>query len=125
MFLCLSVSVFPEDHDQEKTSESVITETGKDKDPSTEEMKKKAEAVKKKNKKDKIFLMGLVMLRLNWTGVKGDDLRFRYSDMGLPADFSTRERASLMVDGTFGDGFAKVGNDCKSRSQHHKASRWQ
>lgn len=55
-------------------------------------------------KKDKIFLMGTAMYRLNWTNVEGNDIRFRYSDLGLPADFSTRERASLMVDGTFGDG---------------------
>lgn len=53
-------------------------------------------------KKDKLFLMGMGMLRLNWASVKGDEIRFRYSDMGLPADFSTRERASFMVDGTFG-----------------------
>jgi len=68
-----------------------------------EYIREKKDAEKKK-KKDKIFLMGLAMLRLNWTGVKGDEARFRYSDMGLPADFSTRERVSLMVDGTFGDG---------------------
>ena len=48
--------------------------------------------------------MGLGMLRLNWTNVEGDEIRFRYSDLGLPADFSTRERASFMVDGTFGHG---------------------
>ncbi len=55
-------------------------------------------------KKDKIFLMGTAMYRLNWTNVEGNDIRFRYSDLGLPADFSTRERASLMIDGTFGNG---------------------
>lgn len=55
-------------------------------------------------KTDRLFLMGMGMLRLNWTGVKGDEIRFRYSDLGLPTDFSTRERASFMVDGTFGDG---------------------
>ncbi len=58
----------------------------------------------KKKKKDKFFLMGMGMLRLNWAGVKGDEIRFRYSDLGLPTDFSTRERASFMVDGTFGNG---------------------
>lgn len=57
-----------------------------------------------KAKKDKIFLMGMGMLRLNFTKVKGNDIRFRYSDLGLPTDFSTRERASFMVDGTFGKG---------------------
>ncbi len=54
--------------------------------------------------KDKIFLMGIGMLRLNWTEVEGNEIRFRYSDLGLPADFSTRERASFMLDGTFGGG---------------------
>jgi len=53
---------------------------------------------------DKLFLMGIGMLRLNWTEVEGNEIRFRYSDLGLPADFSTRERASFMVDGTFGGG---------------------
>ncbi|MCP4217615.1 MAG: SH3 domain-containing protein [bacterium] len=57
-----------------------------------------------KKKKDKIFLMGMGMLRINWAKVSGDSIRFRYSDLGLPTDFSTRERASFMVDGTFGDG---------------------
>lgn len=59
--------------------------------------------------KDKVFLMGLGMVRLNWTGVRGDAIRFRYSDLGLPADFSTRERASFMVDGTLGDGRWDIG----------------
>jgi hypothetical protein len=54
-------------------------------------------------KKDKIFLMGMGMLRLNWASVEGNEIRFRYSDLGLPTDFSTRERASFMVDGTFGN----------------------
>ncbi len=57
----------------------------------------------KEKKKDRLFLMGMGMLRFNWASVKGDEIRFRYSDLGLPADFSTRERASFMVDGTFGD----------------------
>jgi hypothetical protein len=55
-------------------------------------------------KKDKLFIMGLGMLRLNLTNVEGNEIRFRYSDLGLPADFSTRERASFMADGTFGNG---------------------
>jgi hypothetical protein len=55
---------------------------------------------KKEEKKDELFLMGVGMLRLNFTSVEGDAIRFRYSDLGLPADFSTRERASFMVDGT-------------------------
>ncbi len=55
-------------------------------------------------KKDRIFLMGMGMLRINWTSVEGNEIRFRYSDLGLPTDFSTRERASFMVDGTFGHG---------------------
>jgi hypothetical protein len=54
--------------------------------------------------KDKLYLMGIAMLRLNWASVKGNEIRFRYSDLGLPADFSTRERASFMVDGTMRDG---------------------
>ncbi len=53
-------------------------------------------------KKNKIFLMGIGMLRLNWTKVKGNEIRFRYSDLGLPADFSTRERASFTVSGKYG-----------------------
>ncbi|MCK4760809.1 MAG: hypothetical protein KAW12_01325 [Candidatus Aminicenantes bacterium] len=61
-------------------------------------------AEKKQEKKDRIFLMGLGMLRLNWTSVKGSDIRFRYSDLGLPTELSTRERASFMVDGTLGHG---------------------
>lgn len=62
------------------------------------------ETMATKEKKDKIFLMGMGMLRLNFTKVEGNDIRFRYSDLGLPTDFSTRERASFMVDGTFGHG---------------------
>jgi len=58
----------------------------------------------KKKKKDKIFLMGMGMIRANWTKVQGDEFRFRSSDLGLPSDLSTRERASFMVDGTFGNG---------------------
>lgn len=53
---------------------------------------------------DRIFLMGIGILRLNWADVRGDELRFRYSDLGLPAELSTRERASFTVDGTFADG---------------------
>ena len=67
-----------------------------------EELKEENKAQMKK--KDTLFLMGMGMLRLNWASVKGDAIRFRYSDMGLPSDFSTRERASFMVDGTFGRG---------------------
>lgn len=55
-------------------------------------------------KKDKFFLMGIGMLRLNWAKVEGNEFRFRYTDLGLPSDFSTRERASFMVDSTFGHG---------------------
>lgn len=55
-------------------------------------------------KQDRIFLMGIGMLRFNWTSVEGNEIRFRYSDLGLPSDFSTRERASFMVDGNFGHG---------------------
>lgn len=60
--------------------------------------------IQEKKKKDKFFLMGMGMLRLNFADVAGDEIRFRYSDLGLPTDFSTRERASFMVDGTFGGG---------------------
>lgn len=55
-------------------------------------------------KKDKLFIMGMGMLRLNWAKVEGNEIRFRYSDLGLPTELSTRERASFMVDGTFGQG---------------------
>lgn len=58
----------------------------------------------KQKVKDKFFLMGLGMLRLNWTNVEGDAIRFRYSDLGLPTELSTRERASFMINGTFGNG---------------------
>ncbi len=58
----------------------------------------------KQQKKDRLFLMGMGMLRINWASVEGNDIRFRYSDLGLPTDFSTRERASFMVDGSFGHG---------------------
>ncbi|HSQ35472.1 MAG TPA: hypothetical protein VLQ89_05720, partial [Candidatus Binatia bacterium] len=54
--------------------------------------------------KDKLYLLGIGMLRLNWASVKGNQIRFRYSDLGLPADFSTRERASFMLDGTMNHG---------------------
>ena len=57
-----------------------------------------------RRRQDRIFLMGIGMLRFNWTSVEGNEIRFRYSDLGLPSDFSTRERASFMVDGTFGQG---------------------
>jgi hypothetical protein len=54
--------------------------------------------------KDKLYLMGIAMLRLNWASVQGNEFRFRYSDLGLPADFSARERASFMLDGTMNHG---------------------
>ncbi len=57
-----------------------------------------------RRKQDRIFLMGMGMLRLNWASVAGNEIRFRYSDLGLPTELSTRERASFMVDGTFGQG---------------------
>jgi len=81
--------------DIEKKNPSVLKKSIKS------EKKKKEE---EKKKRDKIFLIGLAMLRLNWTDVLGDRIRFRYSDMGLPAEFSTRERASLMLDGSIGNG---------------------
>lgn len=58
--------------------------------------------------KDRIFLMGMGMLRLNWASVRGNEIRFRYSDLGLPTELSTRERASFMVDGTLGHGRYKI-----------------
>ncbi len=73
-------------------------------DDRNKQAKKKAPQKKRVKKKDKIFLMGMGMLRLNWTKVEGDEVRFRSSDLGLPADLSTRERASFMVDGTLGHG---------------------
>ncbi|MCP5047952.1 MAG: SH3 domain-containing protein [bacterium] len=88
------------------------TGTGKTQEPG-ENVKKeparqtgtRAEKPKPKaKKKDKLFIMGLGMLRINWASVKGNAIRFRSSDLGLPADLSTRERASFMVDGTFGHG---------------------
>ncbi|MGE5343471.1 MAG: hypothetical protein ACM3SY_18535 [Candidatus Omnitrophota bacterium] len=60
------------------------------------------QSVREVQKKDRLFIMGLGMLRINWADVKGNELRFRTSDLGLPADFSTRERASFLIDGTFG-----------------------
>lgn len=63
-----------------------------------------AEAPARQAQKDRLFLMGIGMLRINWTDVRGNEIRFRYSDLGLPAEFSTRERASFMIDGTFGGG---------------------
>lgn len=57
------------------------------------------------NSKNKIFLMGIGMLRLNWTKVKGDEIRFRYSDLGLPANFSTRERASFTLSGSLDNNY--------------------
>lgn len=100
-----------------KTEVQVKTEEKQEPPPKAEtrvkeekEEKPKPKAAKpiaakpKAKKKDKIFLMGLGMLRFNWASVKGNEIRFRYSDLGLPADFSTRERASFMVDGTFGHG---------------------
>jgi len=60
------------------------------------------------NRKNRLFLMGLGMLRLNWADVRGDDIRFRYSDLGLPTDFSTRERASFTLDGTLEGGYTEV-----------------
>jgi len=62
------------------------------------------EPQQKQEIKDKLFLMGIGILRINWANVHGNEIRFRYSDMGLPADLSTRERASFMLDGTFGHG---------------------
>ena len=66
-------------------------------------------AAKQVKKKDRLFLMGVGMLRLNWAEVEGDAVRFRYSDLGLPADLSTRERASFTLDGTLGNESWKVG----------------
>ncbi len=62
----------------------------------------------KDEQKDRFFLMGLGMLRINWAKVQGDAIRFRYSDLGLPADFSTRERASFTFDGTFEQGLTRM-----------------
>jgi hypothetical protein len=61
-----------------------------------------------KEQKDRFYLMGLGMLRFNWTKVQGDVIRFRYSDLGLPADFSTRERAAFTFDGSFENGLTEV-----------------
>jgi hypothetical protein len=61
-------------------------------------------AQSEERKKDRFFLMGVGMIRFNWTKVKGNEIRFRYSDLGLPPDFSTRERASFVMDGTYGGG---------------------
>jgi len=83
-----------------KTEPTAVQE----KKDATNQTPQKSVVKNKKKKKDKLFLMGIGMLRLNWTKVEGNKIRFRYSDLGLPADFSTRERASFMVDGTFGDG---------------------
>ena len=63
-----------------------------------------------KKQKNKLFLMGIGMLRLNWTKVKGDEIRFRYSDLGLPTDFSTRERASFTLNGILGNNFKVDGH---------------
>jgi Bacterial SH3 domain len=71
---------------------------------SDQEQTKQTTAKANAKKKDKLFIMGMGMLRFNWAKVEGNEFRFRYSDLGLPTDFSTRERASFMVDGTFGDG---------------------
>jgi len=84
----------------EKKTGFVALETVREVPPSGPAGEKKRRPVKK----DKIFLMGMGMLRLNWTSVQGNDIRFRYSDLGLPTELSTRERASFMVDGTFGHG---------------------
>ncbi len=69
---------------------------------------KKVKEKKKESPKDNFFIMGMGMIRSNWTKVKGDGFRFKYSDMGLPADFSTRERAAFVFDGTFGGRKYKV-----------------
>lgn len=63
-----------------------------------------AGAEQKELPKDKFFIMGIGMYRLNWSDVEGDEVRFEYSDLGLPADFSTTERASFVLDGTLGHG---------------------
>ncbi len=61
------------------------------------------------SKRNKVFFMGMGSLRLNWTQTKGDDIRFRYSDMGLPEGFETRERASFVANGTFWDDYTLDG----------------
>lgn len=66
------------------------------------------EKAAKAERKDRFFLMGLGMLRINWSDVAGDAIRFRYSDLGLPADFSTRERASFTFDGSFEQGNSEI-----------------
>ena len=101
--------ILPEKQGEDKKSgfvskqdvQEVTGDTGKKASLNLETEKRSLE---NKKKKDRIFLMGMGMLRLNWTGVAGDAIRFRYSDLGLPTDFSTRERASFMVDGTFANG---------------------
>lgn len=71
--------------------------------------RQKPQAVKAgREQKDRFYLMGLGMLRFNWAKVQGDEIRFRYSDLGLPADFSTRERAAFTFDGSFENGFTDL-----------------
>jgi hypothetical protein len=53
---------------------------------------------------DSMYLLGIGMLRLNHTTVEGNSFRYSSSDLGLPVDFSTRERASFTLDGTLGKG---------------------
>jgi len=76
----------------------------------TKEQKNKIIEKNKYKKRNKLFLMGIGMLRLNWTKVKGDEIRFRYSDLGLPTDFSTRERASFTLNGMLGNDFKVDGH---------------
>lgn len=70
--------------------------------PETHATKTASKQTPHQKPQDKFFLMGIAMWRLNWTRVKGNEIRFRYSDLGLPPDFSTRERASFVLDGTYG-----------------------
>lgn len=83
----------------EKATGSVEKATTK---PGNEVTKIVSRQISEQKPKDKLFLMGIGMWRLNWTKVKGNEIRFRYSDLGLPPDFSTRERASFVMDGTYG-----------------------
>ncbi len=56
-----------------------------------------------------LLLMGLAVLRVNYTAVGGNPIIFEKSDRGLPSYFSNSSKVDLLADGTFYHGYELEG----------------